>query len=197
MLAKLWADLFVLSLPVVEKVLRPVIIYLFLVVSLRLAGKRELAQLNPFDFVVLMTLSNTVQNGIIGPDDSVLGAMIGAGSLLCMNYVVVRLLFGHSRLDRLIEGDPDVLIDGGKILSERLRAELITLPELVSAAHKQGFGSLDEVDRAVIEPGGTISFVGKKPDVETLQFREIVDRLDAIGRAIAELRPGAGPQPAA
>lgn len=76
MLAKVWADLFVLNLPVVEKVLRPVIIYLFLVASLRLAGKRELAQLNPFDFVVLMALSNTVQNGIIGDDNSVTGAMI-------------------------------------------------------------------------------------------------------------------------
>jgi uncharacterized membrane protein YcaP (DUF421 family) len=197
MLAKLWADLFVLNLPFVEKVLRPVIIYLFLVASLRLAGKRELAQLNPFDFVVLMTLSNTVQNGIIGEDNSVSGAMIGAGSLLCVNYVMVRLLFGHERLDRQVEGNPDVLIEGGQILPDRLRAELITLPELVSAAHKQGFGGLDEVERAVIEPGGTISFVRKKPDAEALQFHQIVERLDTINRAIAEMRSAAGPQPAA
>jgi uncharacterized membrane protein YcaP (DUF421 family) len=167
------------------------------VASLRLAGKRELAQLNPFDFVVLMTLSNTVQNGIIGEDTSVTGAMIGAGSLLCVNYVMVRLLFGHERLDRLIEGDPDVLIEGGKIRPERLRAELITLPELVSAAHRQGFGGLDEIERAVMEPGGTLSFVGKKPRAEALQFHQIVGRLDAIHRAIADVRSGAGPQPAA
>jgi len=181
----------------VEKVLRPVLIYSFLVASLRLAGKRELAQLNPFDFVVLMTLSNTVQNGIIGEDTSVTGAMIDAGSLLCVNYVMVRLLFGHERLDRLIEGDPDVLIEGGKIRPERLRAELITLPELVPAAHKQDFGGLDEIERAVMEPGGTLSFVGKKPRAEALQFHQIVERLDAIHRAIAEMRSGAGPQPAA
>ncbi len=197
MSAKLFADLFVLNLPFVEKVLRPVIIYLFLVVSLRLAGKRELAQLNPFDFVVLMTLSNTVQNGIIGDDNTVTGAIIGASSLLLVNYVMVRLLFGHERLDRLIEGDPDVLIDDGKILPDRLKSELITLPELVSAAHKQGFASLEEVARAVIEPGGTISFIGKKPDLATQQFREVVTRLDAIARAVAEIRAGAGPQPAA
>ncbi len=110
---------------------------------------------------------------------------------------MVRLLFGHERLDRLVEGNPDVLIEGGQILPERLRAELITLPELVSAAHKQGFGGLDEVERAVIEPGGTILFVGKKPGAQSLQFHQIVERLDAINRAIAEMRSGAGPQPAA
>ncbi|MET0150981.1 MAG: YetF domain-containing protein [Candidatus Binatia bacterium] len=194
MLEKLFADLFVLNLPVAEKVIRPVIIYVFLVIGLRLAGKRELAQLNPFDFVVLMTLSNAVQNGIIGDDNTVLGAMIGASSLLFVNFVVVRLLFGHEKLDRLIEGDPDVLVEDGKILSDRLRSEVITLPELVSAAHKQGFAGLDEVERAVIEPGGTISFTRKKPDVATLQFREIAARLDEIGRTVSEIRAGGGPR---
>ncbi len=191
---KLFFDLFVLNLPVAEKVIRPVIIYVFLVIGLRLAGKRELAQLNPFDFVVLMTLSNAVQNGIIGDDNTVLGAMIGASSLLFVNYVVVRLLFGHEKLDRLIEGDPEVLIENGEILSDRLQSELITLPELVSAAHKQGFGSLDEVERAVLEPGGTISFVGKKPDAETVHYREIAARLDEIGRTLSQIRAGAVPR---
>src|SRR5205085_11257409 len=144
---KLWTDLFVLGLPVAEKVLRPVIIYLFLVIGLRFAGKRELAQLNPFDFVVLMTLSNTVQNGIIGDDNSVTGAIIGAGSLLVVNYVVVRLLFDHEKLEHLVEGDPTVLIDGGRVLHDRLKGELITLPELESAAHQQGFAGLDQVER--------------------------------------------------
>ena len=194
MLGTLFSDLFVLNLPVAEKVLRPVIIYLFLLVGLRLAGKRELAQLNPFDFVVLMTLSNAVQNGIIGDDNTVSGAIIAASSLLFANALVVRLLFGHEKLDRLIEGDPDVLIEDGKILHERLRSELVTLPELVSAAHKQGFANLDEVGRAVLEPGGSISFIGKKPDVATLQFREIVSRLDEVGRALSELRATLGPQ---
>ena len=184
---KLWSDLFVLNLSVAEKILRPVLIYFFLVLGLRFAGKRELAQLNPFDLVVLLTLSNTVQNGIIGDDYSVTGAVLGAGSLLVVNYVVVRLLFGHERLEELIEGDPDVLVDGGRILHDRLRSELVTLPELVSAARKQGFGSLEEIERAVLEPGGTISFIGKKPDVATLQFQEVTSRLDQIARQVAEL----------
>src|SRR5712692_345945 len=113
--AKLWADMFHLGLPVLEKALRPVFVYAFLVVGLRLAGKRELAQLNPFDLVVLLTLSNTVQNAIIGDDNSVTGGVIGATTLLALNYLVVRFLYGHERLDRLVEGQPDVLIEGGRV----------------------------------------------------------------------------------
>ena len=185
---RIWNDMFVLALPVAEKVLRPVVIYLFLVIGLRFAGKRELAQLNPFDLVVLLTLSNTVQNGIIGDDTSVTGAMIGAASLLVVNYVLVRTLFGHSWLDHVAEGDPAVLIDGGRVFDDRLRAELITRTELAAAAHKQGFGSLDDVERAVLETGGTISFIAKKPDPGTLQFREIASRLDEIVRSLADVR---------
>src|SRR5437588_2759887 len=104
-------DMFVLSLPVVEKVLRPIVVYVFLIVALRLAGKRELAQLNPFDLVVLLTLSNTVQNAIIGNDNSVTGGIIGAVTLLTINYFLVRFVSRHESLERLVEGDPDVLIE--------------------------------------------------------------------------------------
>src|SRR6266705_3307255 len=96
-------NMFSLSLPVAEKVLRPVVVYVFLIVGLRLAGKRELAQLNPFDLVVLLTLSNTVQNAIIGEDNSVTGGVIGASTLLAINYGVVRLLYTHERVERMIE----------------------------------------------------------------------------------------------
>ena len=102
--SKLFTDMFVLALPVAEKILRPVVVYFFLVIGLRLAGKRELAQLNPFDLVVLLTLSNTVQNAIIGDDNSVTGGVIGAATLLLVNYLVVRFLYRHQKLDRLVEG---------------------------------------------------------------------------------------------
>src|SRR5438874_10623014 len=118
-------DMFALGLPLAEKVLRPIIVYAFLIVSLRLAGKRELAQLNPFDLVVLLTISNTVQNAIIGEDNSVTGGLIGAATLLVVNYWVVRYLYSHDRLDRLIEGDPDALIENGVVRTERLQSELI------------------------------------------------------------------------
>jgi len=188
--AKLWSDMFHLGAPVVEKVLRAVVVYAFLVVGLRLAGKRELAQLNPFDLIVLLTLSNTVQNAIIGDDNSVTGGLLGAATLLAVNALVVRFLYSHERLDRLVEGEADVLVENGKIRLERLKAELITLPELESAAHKQGFASLDEVDRAVLEPGGTISFIGKKPGPEAVRHGELTRRLDQIVSELAALRVG-------
>src|SRR5262245_21085416 len=106
-------DMFGLSVPVAEKVLRPIAVYLFLVVGLRLAGKRELAQLNPFDLVVLLTISNTVQNAIIGDDNSVTGGVIGAGTLLIVNHLLVRYAYRHERIDRVIEGDPEVLMENG------------------------------------------------------------------------------------
>src|SRR3954470_9675565 len=109
MLANMWMDMFHLGAPVAEKMLRPVIVYVFLIIGLRLAGKRELAQLNTFDLIVLMTLSNTLQNAIIGNDNSVSGGMIGAAALLATNWAVIRFLYNHEKLDRLIEGEPDVL----------------------------------------------------------------------------------------
>src|SRR5438094_805688 len=176
----IWKDMFVLAIPLLEKILRPIVIYAFLVISLRLSGKRELVQLNPFDLVVLLTLSNTVQNAIIGDDNSVVGGIVGATALLVVNYLVVRFLYRHERLDRLVEGEADVLMENGKVRADRLEKELITLPELESAAHKQGFASLDEVDRAVLEPGGTISLFGKNPTPEAARHEEIRTRLDEI-----------------
>src|SRR5437899_6346510 len=146
---KFLSDMFVLGLQIAEKVLRPVVVYVFLIIGLRLAGKRELAQLNPFDLVVLLTISNTVQNAIIGDDNSVTGGIIGAGTLLLVNHVVVRYLYGHERLERLVEGHPDVLIDHGVVQTDQLKKELITPADLTSAAHKQRFASLDEIDRAI------------------------------------------------
>src|SRR5260221_7075723 len=117
--SKVWTDMFVLALPVAEKILRPIVVYFFLVIGLRLAGKRELAQLNPFDLVVLLTLSNTVQNAIIGDDNSVTGGIIGASTLLLVNFLVVRFLFRHEKLDRFVEGESCPLIKNGKELEHR------------------------------------------------------------------------------
>lgn len=186
--AKLWTDMFVLTLPIWEKILRSIAVYIFLVVGLRLAGKRELAQLNPFDLVVLLTLSNTVQNAIIGDDNSVTGGIIGASTLLGINYLVVRFLYGHRKLEQIVEGKSDVLIEGGRVHRHLLKKDLITLPELEAAAHRQGFASLEEIDRAVIEPGGTISFVARKPAPEETRHNEIMKRLDQLAAELTRLR---------
>src|SRR5258708_38488853 len=113
--AALWHDLLHPDVSILEKILRPILVYFFLVISLRLAGKRELSQLNPFDLVVLLTLSNAVQNAIIGNDNSVTGGIIGASTLLLVNYVVVRFLYTHERLDKFIEGDAELLIENGQL----------------------------------------------------------------------------------
>jgi uncharacterized membrane protein YcaP (DUF421 family) len=181
-------DLFHPDVSFLEKIIRPILVYLFLIVSLRLAGKRELAQLNPFDLVVLMTLSNTVQNAIIGNDNSLLGGLVGAATLLGINYIVVRFLYTHETIDRLVEGSPDVLIEGGELRHDKLKKELITVNELEEAAHKQGFSSLEEIDRAVLESGGTLTFIGKKPPKEELQFNEVLRRLELLAQDVAALK---------
>ena len=188
----IWKDMFVLGLPLAEKILRPIIVYAFLVVSLRLSGKRELVQLNPFDLVVLLTLSNTVQNAIIGDDNSVLGGIIGAASLLLTNYLVVRFLYDHRKLDQLVEGKADVLVESGKVRTQHLKKELITMAQLEAAARKQGFSSLSDVDQCVLEPGGTLTFLGKKPSGEDVRHQELLSRLERLSLEISQLR-GAPP----
>ena len=190
----MWRDMFVLGLPILEKILRPVFVYAFLVIGLRLAGKRELVQLNPFDLVVLLTLSNTVQNAIIGDDNSVSGGILGATSLLVVNYLVVRFLYDHRKLDQLVEGRSDVLITDGKVLTRRLKKELITMSQLEAAARKQGFSSLSEVQECVLEPGGTLSFLAKKPAAEDVRHQELLRRFEKLTEEINRLR---GSQPPA
>src|SRR6185436_17676245 len=160
-------DMFHLGLPVLEKILRPVIVYVFLIIALRLAGKRELAQLNPFDLVVLLMLSNTVQNSIIGEDNSVVGGLIGATTLLTVNYLVARFLNRHETLQRMVEGGTEVLIEKGEMLRDKMEKEAISEAELEAAARRQGVAALEDVDRAVLEPSGSISIIKRKPESES------------------------------
>ena len=183
-----WKDMFVLAVPILEKILRPIAFYFFLIVSLRLSGKRELVQLNPFDLVVLLTLSNTVQNAIIGDDNTVTGGVIGATSLLVVNYLVVRFLYNHRKLDQLVEGRADVLVEDGKVRMGNLKRELITMAQLEAAARKQGFESVGEVQQCVLEPGGTITFIGKKPGTEESRHKELLERMEKMTAEIAKLR---------
>lgn len=189
-----WKDMFVLAVPILEKILRPIAVYVFLIVSLRLSGKRELVQLNPFDLVVLLTLSNTVQNAIIGDDNTVTGGVIGATSLLVVNYLVVRFLYKHRKLDQLVEGRADVLIEDGKVRMGNLKRELITMAQLEATARKQGFESVADVQQCVLEPGGTITFIGKKPGTEESRHRELLDRMEKMMEELVKLR---GTQPPA
>lgn len=183
----IFQSVFHLSLPVIEKMLRPAIVYVFLVLALRVFGKRELAQLNPFDLVVLLSLSNTVQNAIIGDDNSVTGGIIGATTLLLVNYLVVRFLFKHRRLDQLVEGKPTTLIRDGKLLTRAMAKELLSKAELEIVAHRQGFDSLTEIAECILEPSGTFVLKGKSPPVSEQRFIEIRARLEEISRQLDEL----------
>jgi uncharacterized membrane protein YcaP (DUF421 family) len=176
------------TVSVLEKVVRPVLVYLFLVVGLRIAGKRELAQLNAFDLVVLLTLSNTVQNAIIGSDNSVLGGVIGATTLLLFNYMVVRFVFGHPRIERMLEGDAESLIQRGALVEAVLRKEGVTVEELEASARRQGFGSLKEIDKATLEASGGITFIAKKPRPHEAHQQTVLRRLDEMTEELKAIR---------
>ncbi|MEO5923363.1 MAG: YetF domain-containing protein [Bryobacteraceae bacterium] len=179
-----------IPIPIYEKIVRSVLVYFFLILILRLFGKRELAQLNPFDLIVLLMLSNTVQNAIIGDDNSVTGGIIGATSLLFANFAVVRILFRYPSLDRLLGGSPTILIQNGKPDEEALRQEHLTLPELRMAANRQGIDDLREVSCGELQPNGAFSFekhhttraeqqradVGAKIDALTLRIDQLLQR---------------------
>jgi len=182
--------MFTLTIPLAEKILRPIVVYVFLVLFLRIFGKRELAQLNPFDLVVLLSLSNTTQNAIIGNDNSVTGGLIGAFTLLAVNYLVVRFLFRHRRLDQILEGKPAVLIEHGKVDRRTLAKELLTESELTTVLHRQGFSRQEDVQRCVLEPGGFIAIEGKQPPREDARHKELLARLDQLSLQLQALRQG-------
>lgn len=186
----MWNDIFAVGAPVVEKILRPIVVYFFLVLLLRAFGKRELAQLNPFDLVVLLSLSNTVQNAIIGNDNSLSGGLIGAFTLLGVNYLVVRFLFRHRRLDQVFEGKPTTLIEHGHVVKKALSKELLTRSELLTVLHRQGFDGLEEVERCVLEPGGTFYIQRKMPPVEKLEHEEVMKRLAEVNGKLDRLLQG-------
>jgi uncharacterized membrane protein YcaP (DUF421 family) len=169
-----------------EKVLRTVVVYVFLLAGLRLAGKRELSQLNPFDLVVLLLLSNTVQNAIIGNDNSLIGGLVGAAVLLVLNAVIVRLLYHFGKLDA-IEGRPDTLVRNGRLLRHHLERELITVSELESAARRQGISSLARVRECRLETGGALTFIEKEPTAEELRHHELLGLISQIDARQREL----------
>lgn len=153
----MWQDLFDLQLSVGEKVLRALLIYLFLVIALRVVGKRELGQTNTLDLVVLLLVANAVQNGIIGSDNTVTGAVIGAVTLFAVNEVFTRVAYGSTLVTRLLEGDPTVLIQEGKPVSKALFREGISLPELRAIARRQGYSDLGEIHTAILETNGVVT----------------------------------------
>lgn len=181
-------SMFHLQLPLIEKIARPVIVYLVLVLLLRVFGKRELAQLNPFDLVVLLSLSNTVQNAIIGDDNSVTGGVIGALSLLAINWLVVRMLFRSPRLNRALEGKASVLIRDGHVDQKALKREALTREELMEVVHRQGFEHIHDVHRCELEPNGTFYIEARDPSLADKRHEELLAKIESLVQQVNSLR---------
>jgi uncharacterized membrane protein YcaP (DUF421 family) len=170
-----------------EKVLRPIVVYLLLVAALRTVGKRILAQLNPFDLVVLLTLSNTVQNAIIGNDSSLSGGIIGAASLLAINTVLVRIFYRGPKMEHRMLDDADIpLIKDHQPQEDALRRLHINLGELTARAHERGFDDLSDVETAVLYPNGTIYMKGAEHDAGKLD--RVLSELQLLRGEVAALR---------
>jgi uncharacterized membrane protein YcaP (DUF421 family) len=177
-----------LNISVLEKILRPVLVYLFLVIALRAVGKRILAQLNPFDLIVLLTLSNTVQNAIIGNDTSLSGGIIGAVALLGANSLLVRLYYRGSGVEHKLLEDKDVFLIRGHVLQQAALQKLrINVGELTARAHERGFDDLHEVETAVLYPNGTIYMKGSAPN-DSVRLDDIMKQLQALRQEVAALR---------
>lgn len=181
-------SMFHLHLPILEKIVRPMIVYLFLIGFLRLFGKRELAQLNPFDLVVLLSLSNTVQNAMIGDDNSVSGGLIGAFALLAANWILSKVLYRFPKVNATLEGTKTYLIRHGEVDYEALRRETLTEIELRSVLHKQGFDSFAEVEKCVLEPNGTFYMEGIKAMGDDAQRAELMAAIKALSQEVQEMR---------
>lgn len=188
--ANTWSNMFALDPETVtwtEKILRPVIIYIALIVLLRIIGKRELAQLNPLDLVVILLLSNTVQNGIIGDDTSVVGSIVGAAALLMINAAVAFIKYRWPKAEALTEGSPVTLIENGKLNKAALKSELMTDSDLDIIAHENGLDNASEIDKLILDPNGSF-LVDGKDEIKDAKFkRDVLKKIDDLSKQLTEL----------
>lgn len=188
--ASTWTNMFTINADEVtwgEKILRPIIVYIALIVLLRVVGKRELAQLNPLDLVVILSLSNTVQNAIIGQDNSLVGGIVGAGALLAINASVAWLKFRWPRVESLTEGKPVTLIENGTIDHKMLKSELMTESDLDIIAHENGFENAQDIDRLILDPNGSF-LVDGKDEIKDAKFkRDVLHKIGELSKQLTEL----------
>lgn len=147
---------------VLEVIVRTLVVYLGLLLALRLAGKREVGQMKPFDLVTLLIISNAVQNAMVGPDTSLIGGLVAAGVILLLNFTIGNLR-QHSRLaQQVFEGAPALLVHDGRFVLEHIREENVTETDVLQAMREHGIDDLSKVQSAVLEVDGTISIIPKE-----------------------------------
>ena len=147
------------EISIAEKLVRSVVVYLFLLVAFRLCGKRQLGQLSAFDLVVLLIISNVVQNAVIGNDNSLGGGLIGATAILLLNLVVAYVTFRSKRADRVVEHSPTVLVRHGRVLRDNLRHERLGPRDLRAALRHHGVVSIRDIRYAFLEEDGHVSVI--------------------------------------
>lgn len=160
----MWHSMLAVQIPIVEKILRTVLVYATILILLRLAGKRDLASLNMFDFVVLFLLSNVVQNAIIGNDTSLLGGIIGAATLVTVNAVLNRWIAVSDRAARILEGKPTTVIEDGRFLPGAARRLSLRPVDVERAIRVQNGDDISEIATGLMEPNGQLVLTLKKEE---------------------------------
>jgi uncharacterized membrane protein YcaP (DUF421 family) len=188
MLQSMSKNMFHLPVSVAEKIIRPILVYLCLIVFLRLFGKRELAQLNPFDLVVLLSLSNTVQNAIIGDDNSVTGGILGAFSLLAINWALMWFLYRSPKLNKALEGEPSTLIRHGIVDAAEMKRQSLTTEDLISVLNKNGFNNMGDVEECILEPNGTFYIRGVTPSSDEVERKDLMAAIERLSTEVKHLR---------
>lgn len=156
--------MFDISVPWWELIVRGIVVYMFLIIVLRLTGKRQIGQLSPFDLVLLLILSNAVQNSMNAGDNSLVGGLITATTLIAANYIVGLITFKSKKLEEFIEGRPQVLIHDGKLFEEVMNEAKLTRHELDSTLRQSGYFEIKEVKLAILENNGRVTVQGyEKP----------------------------------
>jgi uncharacterized membrane protein YcaP (DUF421 family) len=160
------SSLLIPEIAVLEKIVRPLVVYLFLLFAFRLFGKRELGSISPFDLVIWLTISNVLQNAMIGADNSLTGGLIGAATMFSANWVFARLSVRFPTFEHLLQSQPTVLVENGKILENNLKEELLTVDDLKHALRKNEI-DLDEdlphLRRVLLESDGSITISRRLP----------------------------------
>jgi uncharacterized membrane protein YcaP (DUF421 family) len=182
----IWQDLVVVQIPLIEKVLRTVMVYGGIAILMRIGGKRDLAQLNTLDLVVMLLLANIVQNATIGPDNSVVGGLLGAAVLVAINAILVRTANLNDKTVRLFEGAPTVLVREGRYVEKALRKEGIRRADLAAALRRQNASSVTQVHKAELTPGGAF-IVDLEPGAESATRADIADLQARLDRLQAQL----------
>ncbi len=154
-------------------ILRSVSVYIFIVVAIRLFGKKELAQLSVFDLVFILLISNSVQNAMVGSDSSLQGGIIAAGALFVINYIVKYFLYRDKWFGRALQGEPVILIHKGKVVLKNLERQQMSLHELEAAVREHGVDSIKEVDLAVLEVDGNVSVLSGDYQHKTVRKRRV------------------------